>query len=193
MSKAVTDVVRPAAAEVVDPAEFRSLMAGFPAGVAVVTAAEPDGRPWGLTCSSLCSVAVRPPTLLICLRNGSPTLAAALRLSAFAVNLLTDRARSVAELFASGEPDRFDRVRWTREPSFGSPHLVADTHAIADCRVASTMNAGDHVVVFGEVFRVNRPAGGPPNPLLYGLRQYWSLGTCADAGGPLLHRGSSPA
>lgn len=174
MSETVADVIRPAA-QAVDPAVFRSLMATFPAGVAVVTAAEPDGRPWGMTCSSLCSVAVAPPTLLICLRTGSPTLAAALRLSAFAVNLLNDRARAVAELFASGDPDRFDRVRWTREPSYGSPHLIADTHTIADCRVSTTMHAGDHVVVFGEVFRVSLPQGSPPSPLLYGMRKYWSL------------------
>jgi len=173
----------PAAAQVVDPAEFRSLMATFPAGVAVVTASEPDGRPWGMTCSSLCSVAVRPPTLLICMRMGSPTLAAALELSAFAVNLLNDRAKEVAELFASGAPDRFDRVRWTREPSFGSPHLVADTHTIADCRVTRTMNAGDHVVVLGAVFRVSRQESAPPSPLLYGMRKYWSLGSCQDIDG----------
>jgi flavin reductase (DIM6/NTAB) family NADH-FMN oxidoreductase RutF len=175
MLEIVTDIVRPTDARAVDPVEFRSLMATFPTGVAVVTAAEPDGRPWGMTCSSLCSVSVSPPTLLICLRTGSPTLAAALRLSAFAVNLLDDRARAVAELFASGAPDRFDQVRWAREPLFGSPHLVADTHTIADCRVTTTINAGDHMVVFGEVFGVHRPAGRPLNPLLYGMRKYWSL------------------
>jgi flavin reductase (DIM6/NTAB) family NADH-FMN oxidoreductase RutF len=183
MSEALTDVFWPAAAQAVDPVEFRSLMASFPAGVAVVTASEPDGRPWGMTCSSLCSVAVRPPTLLICMRADSATLAAVLGLSAFAVNLLNDQARAVAELFASGTPDRFDQVRWTHEPSFGGPHLVADTHTIADCRVTATMNAGDHMVVFGEVFQVNRPEGTPPSPLLYGMRKYWSLSSRHDTDG----------
>ncbi len=176
-------VLWPAATEeVVDPAEFRALMATFPAGVAVVTAAEPAGRPWGMTCSSLCSVATRPPTLLICLRTGSPTLAAALRGSAFAVNLLGDQAQAVAELFSSGAPDRFDHVRWTREPSFGTPHLIADTLTIADCRVTMTVNAGDHMVVLGEVFRVRRSEGTSPSPLLYGMRKYWSLSSCVDIG-----------
>jgi flavin reductase (DIM6/NTAB) family NADH-FMN oxidoreductase RutF len=131
-----------------------------------------------MTLSSLCSVAVKPPTLLICMRIGSPTLAAALQLSAFAVNLLNDRARSVAELFASGSPDRFDRVEWTREPLFGNPHLVADTHTIADCRVSMTMSAGDHMVVFGEVFRVHRTESASSSPLLYGMRKFWSLSSC---------------
>lgn len=180
MSEAVTDVLWPGAEQPVDPAAFRSLMATHPAGVAVVTTTGPDGRPWGMTVSSLCGVAVEPPTLLICMRTGSPTLAAALQLSAFAVNLLNDQAKSVAELFASGAPNRFDQVRWTREPTYRSPHLIGDTHTIADCRVVTTMDAGDHVVVFGEVFRVSRPEGTPSSPLLYGLRQYWSLSSCHD-------------
>lgn len=175
----MTDVV----SEVVEPAEFRALMATFPTGVAVVTASEPDGRPWGMTCSSVCSVAVEPATLLVSLRADSPTLVAALRMSVFSVNLLTNRARAVAELFAAAVPDRFDHVQWTRHVGFGGPHLVEAAHTIADCRVTTRVNAGDHTVVFGEVFRVDRPGIAPPNPLLYGLRRYWSLGPHREAEG----------
>ncbi|MGW1677367.1 flavin reductase family protein [Saccharopolyspora sp. NPDC002376] len=165
----------------VDKAQFRSLMAAHPAGVAIVTTAEPHGRPWGMTCSSMCSVALQPPTLLVCLRTGSPTLAALLQVSAFAVNLLHDRAEPAAELFASGAPDRFEQVEWIREPNSGVPHLVEAARAIADCRVSGTLPVGDHVVVFGEVLQVRAPAIRSSNPLLYGMRRYWSL--TDDAGG----------
>jgi len=169
------------AARTVDPAEFRALMATIPAGVSVITATGADGRPRGMTCSSVCSVAVDPPTLLVCLREGSPTLAAVLERSTFAVNLLTDRARDVAALFASGAPDRFDRVRWAGGPGVAGPHLVADAHTVADCRIALTTRVGDHVVVFGEVLAVSRTDGGSPRPLLYGMRRYWSLELCSEA------------
>ncbi|TDV49664.1 flavin reductase family protein [Actinophytocola oryzae] len=160
----------------VDSGRFRALMATFPTGVAVVTATEVDGSPRGMTCSSVCSVSVRPPTLLVCLREGSPTLSAVLGLAGFAVNLLHDEARPVAELFASGDPDRFDRVGWARDPSFAGPHLVDDAHTIADCRVTRTVRVGDHAVVFGEVHRLDLPTASPPRPLLYGLRRYWAVG-----------------
>src|ERR1051325_9503287 len=100
----------------VDAAKFRSLMTTHPAGVAIVTTAAPDGEPWGMTCSSICSVSLRPPTLLVCLRGERPTLAALLRVSAFALNLLHDQAEPAATLFASGSPDRFEKVEWVREP-----------------------------------------------------------------------------
>ncbi|GLZ28699.1 monooxygenase [Lentzea sp. NBRC 105346] len=152
------------------PTCFRELMATFPTGVAVVTA--DDGTPHGMTCSSVCSVTLTPPTLLVSMRSASPTLRAMLDAGRFAVNLLRSEARGTAELFASGNPDRFDLVRW--KPSDSGPHLVEDAHAIADCSVADTHLVGDHLVVFGAVFHVRRE--DPAVPLLYGLRRYasWS-------------------
>ncbi|MEU4769918.1 flavin reductase family protein [Actinosynnema sp. NPDC023794] len=145
-------------------------MSAFPTGVAVVTALGPGRQPRGMTCSSLCSVAVAPPTLLVCLRAGSPTLAAVEDGAAFAVNLLHGGARHVAELFASGAPGRFERVPWQVGPDAGGPHLAEHAHAIADCEVRRLLHAGDHAVVFGEVRRVSTTAAEPP--LLYGLRRY---------------------
>ncbi|MEU5864340.1 flavin reductase family protein [Nonomuraea sp. NPDC047529] len=161
----------------VDPDRFRSLMSTFPSGVAVVTVTDPDGRPRGMTCSSVCSVTLDPPTLLVCARSLSPTLHAMLKTEQFTVNLLHAHARDTAELFASGAADRFDRVRWSARPAYGGPHLVEESHSVADCRVARTVEAGDHIVVFGEVYGIEWCA--PAVPLLYGLRAYssWRPGT----------------
>jgi flavin reductase (DIM6/NTAB) family NADH-FMN oxidoreductase RutF len=180
MTDQLTDTVLVADRTETRPAvasQFRSLMSTFPTGVAIVTSTEPDGTPWGMTCSTVCAVALSPPTLLVCLRRGSPTLRAMLRLSAFAVNLLHDGGQDAAELFASGDADRFDRVRWVGEPRFGLPHLVDDAHAIADCEVTGTIPVGDHLVVFGEVWQVEQRTPAENSPLLYGFRQYssWSM------------------
>ncbi len=155
---------------------FRSLMAGFPTGVAVLTAFDLDDTPWGMTISSVCSVSMEPPTLLVCVRYGSPTLEALLRKGSFTVNLLHHAARPAAELFCSGDPDRFSRVEWER-PLFGGPHLVNDAHATADCRVSRTEHVGTHFVVFGEVEQVTHRS--EEHPLLYGMRQYaaWPAGS----------------
>ena len=149
---------------------FRALMAQFPSGVAIVTALDGDGRPWGMTCSSVCSVTPDPPTLLVCLRDQSPTLGAILERAAFTVNLLHQHAQPVAELFASGAPDRFDRIRWDISPTAGGPHLPQYATATADCKVSRTERVGDHVVVFGEIVHVSVRSDNVP--LLYGLRQY---------------------
>jgi flavin reductase (NADH) len=154
--------------------DMRPLMAGFPTGVSIVTAVNGQGECWGMTCSSVCSVALDPPTLLVCLRDGSPTLEAVLDRGQFAVNLLQSRAQEVARLFASGAPDRFAQVSWQLPAQAGGPHLVDDAHTTADCEVAHTQMIGDHCVVFGMVHEIVRRHD--PQPLLYGLRRYavWS-------------------
>lgn len=149
---------------------FRALMAQFPSGVAIVTALDDTGHPWGMTCSSVCSVTPVPPTLLVCLRDKSPTLRAILDRGTFAVNLLHSQAQPVAELFASGAADRFDRIRWDVTATSGGPHLSQYALATADCHVSRTEQVGDHVVVFGEITDVALRAGDVP--LLYGLRRF---------------------
>ncbi|MEU3058855.1 flavin reductase family protein [Streptomyces subrutilus] len=156
------------------PDAFRSLMSEFPTGVCAVTTRDPDGEPWGMTCSSVTSVSLAPPTLLVNLRAGSPTLRALLASGSFSVNFLHARARETAELFASGNPDRFALVPWEQAPGAGGPHLVRDAHTVADCEVVLTQPMGDHVTVYGGARRITRQHSLPP--LLYGQRQFrsWS-------------------
>jgi flavin reductase (NADH) len=152
-------------------ADFRSLMATFPTGVGIVTALGPDGQPRGMTCSSVASVSLAPPMLLVSLRCDSPTLAAVLFRGTFVLNLLHRDAQPAAELFASGAADRFDRVRWRCGPGLGGPELPDDAHAAAHCLVRRAERIADHTVVFGEAFRVWTPPESAP-PLMYGLRRY---------------------
>ncbi|MFB6613136.1 flavin reductase family protein [Streptomyces sp. NPDC085524] len=150
--------------------EFRTMMSGFPTGVGIITATDDDGAQRGMTCSSVCSVSLDPPVLLVNLRHGSPTLDAVLQSGAFAVNLLHAGGRRAAELFASGNPDRFGLVRWAADEDAAGAHLVQDAHTIADCEVVLTQRMGDHVTVYGEARRIVRRA--EQEPLLYGLRQF---------------------
>jgi flavin reductase (DIM6/NTAB) family NADH-FMN oxidoreductase RutF len=163
---------RPATADLAVAVDLRGFMAAFPSGVAIISAVDLAGRPWGMTCTSLSSVSLRPAVLLVCLRQGSPTLAAVLAGGSFALNLLRDDARATAELFASGEPDRFARTPWLAPPGAGGPHLHTVAFMTADCRVTDQASHGDHVVVFGQVTRVTERAA--PTPLMYGLRRYLS-------------------
>ncbi|MEV6596465.1 flavin reductase family protein [Actinoplanes sp. NPDC051346] len=148
--------------------EYRDLMSGFPTGVAVVTGLDVDGNPCGMTCSSLTSVTLDPPTLLVCLRLGSRTATAVRDRGAFAINLLHAGAQRTAQLFAAPLGDRFSEVSWELSPA-GLPWLPDDATALAECAVARTVVAGDHSVVFG---RVERTVQLSHNPLLFGMRRF---------------------
>ena len=152
--------------------EFRQLMANFPSGVTIVTAGSGDGTPYGMTCSSLCSVTTSPPTLLVCLRSASPTLAAILKTELMAANFLHGDADGVAELFASGRPDRFSVVDWSEPDGAAGPHLHTAALATADCRVRRAEQVGDHTVVFAEIYETKLEESLAP--LLYGQRRFGS-------------------
>ncbi|MGW1917089.1 flavin reductase family protein [Streptomyces sp. NPDC002076] len=167
-------------AEAKTPVDLRPFMAAFPTGVAIIASLDADLRPWGMTCTSLCSVSLEPPTLVVCLRSASPTLAAVRQHGGFALNLLHDGAEAVSRFFSRGDPHRFDAVDWQLPVRARGPHLGTVAHATADCAVSSTTPIGDHTAVFAEVENVvSRDL--TPTPLLYGLRRYASWPAPAGA------------
>ncbi|WP_031467212.1 flavin reductase family protein [Sciscionella sediminilitoris] len=150
-------------------AGFRELMSSFPTGVSIVTAIAGDSRPHGLTCTSLTSVTMRPPTMLVCLNTGSGTLGALLETGRFAVNLLDVRGQRAAEVFSSAHQNRFAAVAWQPAPVLGVPWLTEDAFALAECQVSEVTEVGDHAAVFAEVAAVRHHAG---QVLLYGERRF---------------------
>lgn len=167
-----------------DELDIRPLMASFPSGVSVIAALDAAGDPHGMTCSSLASVALSPPTIVACLRTASRTQQAVRETGRFALNLLHERGRGTSDLFASGAPDRFAHAEWRLPLGAAGPHLTDAAHTVADCRVSGTIEVGDHTAVLGEVIGVT-VLDPTPEPLLYGLRQYaaWSAATAALPGG----------
>ncbi|MGV9268869.1 flavin reductase family protein [Kitasatospora sp. NPDC003701] len=146
-------------------------MSNFPTGVTVITSALEDGEPQGLTCSSMTSVTLSPPTLLVCLDTNSVTMAVAARRGAFAVNLLHARAAGTARLFATRNVDRFAQVRWQRTQHSGLPWLVDDALAVAECELVDVQVVGTHAVLFGQVEAITL---FDEAPLLYGRRTFAS-------------------
>jgi flavin reductase (DIM6/NTAB) family NADH-FMN oxidoreductase RutF len=166
------------ASRTTDEPDIRPLMASFPSGVSIITALDAEDNPQGMTCSSLASVALSPPTIVACLRTDSRTHRAVRDTGRFAINLLHERGRATSDLFGSGAPDRFARAEWRLPLGAGGPHLIDAAHAIADCAVTGTLEVGDHTAVLGEVLDVTF-LDLSPEPLLYGLRRYatWSAVT----------------
>nr|Q8KI76.1 RecName: Full=Flavin reductase (NADPH); AltName: Full=Flavin dependent oxidoreductase; AltName: Full=Flavin:NAD(P)H reductase [Lentzea aerocolonigenes]QTU90780.1 reductase [Cloning vector pTU3-A-RebFHOD_VioCDE_KanR]AAN01214.1 flavin dependent oxidoreductase [Lentzea aerocolonigenes]CAC93720.1 putative flavin reductase [Lentzea aerocolonigenes]BAC10680.1 putative NADH oxidoreductase [Lentzea aerocolonigenes]BAC15756.1 flavin reductase [Lentzea aerocolonigenes] len=152
----------------VTAADHRALMSLFPTGVAVITAIDEAGTPHGMTCTSLTSVTLDPPTLLVCLNRASGTLHA-VRGGRFGVNLLHARGRRAAEVFSTAVQDRFGEVRWEHSDVTGMPWLAEDAHAFAGCVVRKSTVVGDHEIVLGEVHEVVREHD---LPLLYGMREF---------------------
>ena len=147
-------------------------MARLPAGVVVVSAQVGDEFR-GLTASSLVSISLEPPMVLVGLEVESATRAAILETGAFNVSLLTRSQEFIADRFAGRAPaiDPHWRTLPHRLGANGIP-LIDGCAAWLECRLVQTLPAGDHDLCVGEVVAA---AVGGGDPLILWDRAFWSL------------------
>jgi len=151
-------------------AQFRQLMGRFATGVTVVTARRADGQPTGMTASSVASVSLEPPLLLVAVDRQNDMHDALLAAADFAINILAADQEALARRFAAVEANRFDGVGY-REGRRGVP-LIDGALAHIECAKQAAVPSGDHTVFFGLV------TGGEVSerrPLLYYRGGYASL------------------
>jgi flavin reductase (DIM6/NTAB) family NADH-FMN oxidoreductase RutF len=158
---------------------YRDIMAGFPKGVTVVTAILPGGEPTGLTVTACCSVSLRPQLLLVCIDKSANTLAAIQQSQGFTVNFLAAGEAGASARFAAPDIDRFAGLAWRKPqtPNAG-PVLSELVTAHVECRVAQSIEAGDHWIFVGEVLtgELRRDA----QPLLHWNRRYFDSATAKE-------------
>jgi flavin reductase (DIM6/NTAB) family NADH-FMN oxidoreductase RutF len=146
----------------VDPAQFRQLLGRFATGVTVLTTRTPDGRPLGMTASSVASVSLDPPLVLACVSLIHDMHAALEAGSHFVLNILAADQEALSRRFAEDMDDRFEGVGY-RPSKHGIPLLDGVVTTI-ECVKQSSTPGGDHTVYFGLVIGgsvTDRP------PLLY--------------------------
>jgi flavin reductase (DIM6/NTAB) family NADH-FMN oxidoreductase RutF len=149
--------------------ELRDALGRFPTGVTVVTTMTPRG-PLGITANSFASVSLAPPLVLWSPARKSRRFPAFEAASHFAIHVLSVGQRSLAERF-SLPGDGFAGVDYTA--GFGESPLLAGCVARFECRHAAGYDGGDHLIVVGEVLRLEQ---ADLTPLLYFRGSYGGLG-----------------
>lgn len=133
----------------IDPRDFRNALGTYATGVTIITAAAPDGKPYGLTCNSFASVSLNPPLVLWSLVVYSSSLTIFQNASHFAVNVLGASQQALANKFAKSSDDKFTGVDWT--PGLGNAPVLAESVANFQCRSVNRYYGGDHVIFLGAV------------------------------------------
>lgn len=137
----------------------------------VLTATGPDGRPHGMTASSLASVSLEPPLVLVCVDHAARMRPIILHTERFVVNVLAADQEELSRRFADPHDDRFDGIGH-RTTSDGLVYLDG-TLAHIECRREMLHEAGDHTIVVGRVIGGRAREG---NPLVYFRGGYMGLG-----------------
>ena len=162
--------------------ELRDALGRFATGVTVVTTMTPRG-PLGITANSFASVSLRPAAgALVAGAEVAALSRPSRRPSHFAIHVLSAGQRALAERFsrrrATGSPGS------TSSPGLGEAPLLAGCAARFECRHAAGHDGGDHLIVVGEVLRLEQ-ADLPP--LIY-----YRGGYCGAARRLSLPRGRAP-
>ena len=149
---------------------FKQAMASFPSGVTLVTTAAPDGRWWGFTATSFCSVSMDPPLVLVCLAGTAechPVFAEAQR---WIVHVVQADHAELAGRFATRGVDKFSDAGFQADER-GLP-VLDRASVVLDCSLHSRHEAGDHTILVG---RVEGTTVGEDLPAIYFRRGFHTL------------------
>lgn len=142
-----------------DSRDLRRALGTFATGVTVVTSLDPEGGAVGFTANSFTSVSLDPPLILVCLAKAARSRPAFSQAGRFAVNVLSEGQREVANRFATAGADKFAEVSSRAEAS-GAP-VLAGASAWFDCVTHDEVDAGDHVILIGRVLAYAQTARPP--------------------------------
>ena len=148
---------------------LKAAMRRLAATVTIVTATDGIAH-HGMTATSVTSVSMAPPSLLVCINRRTRLHEIMARTEQFCVNLLHDEQIELATAFAGGLPadERFRMGIWGQNER-GLAYLL-DAQASVFCRTASSIQQGTHTIFIGEVVQVTvRDAVAP---LVYQDAQY---------------------
>ena len=133
-------------------AEFRVAMRHLAGGVSVITAGRGETIT-GMTVTSVASLSVDPPTLIVSINRDSSSWPLIKRYGVFGVNILTAEQSGIAERFAGKDglkgAERFAGAQWITRVS-GVPLLAGALSAI-DCEVEDIIERHSHAIVIGRV------------------------------------------
>src|SRR5258707_13127738 len=128
---------------------FREAMASFPSGVTIVTTTDGDGRWWGFTATSFCSVSMDPPLVLVCLATTAECHAVFVEAKSWVVHVIHPDHAELALRFATRGADKFVGDQF-RSDADGMPVLAAASVTLR-CSLYENYLAGDHTILVGRV------------------------------------------
>jgi len=155
-------------------AEFRRALSRFATGVTIVTVAQEDGEPRGMTANAFASASLDPPLVLVCVDCRAHTHDRMRDAKHFGVSVLDEAQKPVAEFFAAPNSPLEQMARLGirfRRAANGTPYLEGClAHLI--CRRVAAHRAGDHTIYIGQAEHLSAREG---RPLLFFAGKYRGL------------------
>ena len=155
----MTDIYRP----------LKDAFGRFATGITVVSCKREDGSVIAITVNSFTSVSLEPALVLWCLEKKASTYQAFMSSPAYAISVLRADQQSLSNRFAGHSPAPLTSAEVDVAVS-GAP-LLRGRLAGFDCTIVDRHEAGDHVILIGQVDHFDSAEG---DPLVYHASRYFS-------------------
>lgn len=139
---------------------YRSVMGQFATGVTIITY-DFDCRSVGMTANAFMSISIEPPLVLVSVRATSRFLAALHVKSRFGISFLTEQQQPLSAHFGGKPIEGFKPEFLSHE---GIP-LIADSLAYIVAQASQMHEAGDHILVIGQIEHMH--LGEARRPLVF--------------------------
>ena len=132
--------------------DFRHAMRRLAATVTLVTTSDAQGQRYGMLATSVTSVTMEPPMLLVCVSRSAHVHAPLMARKRMCINVLLDEQAELVRAFSSSLPhdERFANVDCENHTTLALPYL-RDAQALFFCEVDQVVEAGTHSVVLARV------------------------------------------
>jgi len=142
-----------------DARDLRRAFGNFATGVTIVTTVDSEGQACGFTANSFSSVSIEPPLLLVSIAKTAHGCDVFTRSRGYAVNILAQDQRELSNRFARAGSDKFADLDWRGEVT-GAP-IIENVVAWFDCEHYEQVDAGDHIILVGQVMRYSYNTHAP--------------------------------
>ena len=134
----------------INPRSFRALMSGWITGIASVTA-DVEGQRVRIVCNSLTSVSLDPVLVSWCVDKKIASFPLWKRATNWTIHFVDAEQGDLVQRFTAHGVDRFEGIE-VCEPTAEHPALsLACAKTFFTARTVAQHEAGDHVIIVGEV------------------------------------------
>ncbi len=158
-------------ASIVNSKQFKQALSTLATGVTVITTLY-NNKLFGFTADSFTSVSLLPPLVSFCLDKKSFSISAFAGSECFAVSILAENQEDISRHFSKFNTDKFAGISYDLGQITNCP-LIEGAVCHIECNKFSQYEAGDHVILIGEV--ISTMVNSNVKPLVHCLRQYRGL------------------
>jgi flavin reductase (DIM6/NTAB) family NADH-FMN oxidoreductase RutF len=143
--------------------EFKIGMRKYIYSVSVISNTQSNGRKNAITVSSVTSISINPPSIIVCINKKSSIHESLILDSKFCINLVNEQQRDIAEICSDPNRinERFKDIEWIGD----KPPIMMNALVNIICKVDKIVEYKTHVIVIGLVQKIKNSEH--KNPLMY--------------------------